>query len=250
MKKTVLWILWLGLLPALGLGSGLQDQLAAESERREKTVRPLQQALDQGQQLAKQGETLRAWEGLVQVWQQTPESLQETSLGQQVRRELSVWELDLGEGEGLQSRWPKAREWALRALQHNPNNSGAHSLLEKADAILRRGAVSGEEVNPALTNRFFEKLQGVRDGLKEAEELRETGQLDRAEVRYEEVLRLDPFNAVATEEFARFMKNAPLSPASPEVSPIWSGGERCGKLGIIFIPKKLRGRGARKSPGL
>ena len=249
MKKTVLWILCLALLPALGLGSGLQDQLAAESERREKTVRPLQQALDQGQQLAKQGETLRAWEGLVQVWQQTPESLQETSLGQQVRRELSVWELDLGEGEGLQSRWPKAREWALRALQHDPNNSGAHSLLEKADAILRRGAVSGEEVNPALTNRFFEKLQGVRDGLKEAEELRETGQLDRAEVRYEEVLRLDPFNAVATEGIRKIYEERSLvAGQSRSVSNLERRREVREAWNNIY-PKKTAGQGGTQVTG-
>ena len=203
-------MLGFGLFPVVGISSGLQDQLAVETQKREQAMRPLQQALVQGEQLAKQGETLRAWEGLIQVWQQTPESLQETSLGQQVRQELAGWEVSLGEGEMLQSRWPKAREWALRALQHNPNHAGARGLLEKADAVLRRGAVAGEEVNPALTDRFFEKLQGVRDGLKEAEQLRETGQLDQAETRYEEVLRLDPFNSVATEGIRKIYEERSL----------------------------------------
>ena len=210
MMNRVVLILGLSLLSAAGQSANLQDQLAVESQRREQAVRPLQQALTQGEQLVKQGETLRAWEGLIQVWQQTPESLQETSCGQHVRRELATWEVSLGEGEALQSRWPKAREWALRALQHNPNNASAQGLLEKADAILRRGAVTGEEVNPALNNRFFEKLQGVRDGLKEAEQLRETGQLDQSEIRYEDVLRLDPFNAVATEGIRKIYEERSL----------------------------------------
>jgi general secretion pathway protein D len=210
MMKRVLLILSFVLLPLVGLSAGLQEQLAAESQRRELAIRPLQQALAQGEQLAKQGETLRAWEGLVQVWQQTPESLQETTLGQQVRQVLAAWEVSLGEGEMVQSRWPKAREWALRALQHDPNNAGARGLLENADAVLRRGAVAGEEVNPALTDRFFEKLQSVRDGLKKAEQLRETGQLDQSEARYEEVLRLDPFNSVATEGIRKIYEERAL----------------------------------------
>jgi general secretion pathway protein D len=210
MMKRVLLILSFVLLPLVGLSAGLQEQLAAESQRRELAIRPLQQALAQGEQLAKQGETLRAWEGLVQVWQQTPESLQETTLGQQVRQVLAAWEVSLGEGEMVQSRWPKAREWALRALQHDPNNAGARGLLENADAVLRRGAVAGEEVNPALTDRFFEKLQSVRDGLKKAQQLRETGQLDQSEARYEEVLRLDPFNSVATEGIRKIYEERAL----------------------------------------
>jgi general secretion pathway protein D len=54
-------------------------------------------------------------------------------------------------------------------------------------------------VNPALTTKFFDRLNVVRSGLEEAQALRETGQLQKAEERYEDVLQADPFNQVATE---------------------------------------------------
>ena len=176
---------------------GVQEQLAAESQKRQQMMQPLQQALIQAEKLAAQGETLRAWELLHPSWEQTSPALRNTATGRQAAQALARYEVTLAEIEVRQSRWPKARDWALRSLAHAPANAPAASILEKADEVLRRGAVAGEEINPALSSRFFDRLQGVQDGLKEAAQLRETGQLDRAEVRYEEVLRLDPFNSVA-----------------------------------------------------
>lgn len=198
--KYVFYSSLLVMAPLLVLGnSSLQEQLAVETRKREQSVQPLRSALTQSEKLSEQGETLRAWEDLDRAWQQTPEGLRSTAVGRQVVQKLAVWEAKLASLEASQSRWPKARDWALRSLQHDPANSEAKDVLEKAKDILQRGAVTGQEVNPALTNSFFDKLQAVRNGLEEAKQLRETGQLDRAEGRYEEVLRLDPFNAVATE---------------------------------------------------
>ena len=176
----------------------LQEQLEAETRRREQSVRPLEKALEQSNKLAAQGEILRAWQDLQQVFEETPEALRNTFLGQKTIQTLAAWEAKLAETEARQSRWPKARDWALRCLQHEPGNSSARAVLEEANTLLSRGAATNEDVNPALSNRFFDKLQGIRDGLAEAEQLRQTGQLEVAETRYEEVLRLDPFNSVAT----------------------------------------------------
>jgi len=192
---AVFWGLF-SILPSQG-AEGLQEQLAAESQKRQQLIQPLRQSLAQGEKLAAQGETMRAWETLHQAWEQTPEALRSTATGRQAAQALARYEATLAENEARQSRWPKARDWALRSLAHAPANAPAASILERADEILRRGAVAGDEINPALSNRFFDRLQGVQDGLKEAAQLRETGQLDRAEVRYEDVLRLDPFNSVA-----------------------------------------------------
>jgi len=199
MRRLLQGLLVLGWFAGTLFSADLQEQLATESQKRAQMIQPLQRALSQGEQSAAQGETLRAWQELTQVWQQTPESLQNTPVGRQVLEKLALWEAKMAEIEAGKSQWPKARDWALLSLQHDPHNEKASSLLEKANAILQRGAVAGEETNPALTGPFFSKLQGVRNGLKEAEQLRETGQLDLAETRFEDVLKLDPFNAVATE---------------------------------------------------
>lgn len=188
----------------------LQEQLASETRRREQSIQPLEQALAQGSKLAAQGETLRAWQGLSQALQDTPEGLVGTPAGRKAQQALAAWEAKLASMEARQSQWPKAREWALRCLQHEPDNALARSVLEQADSLLSRGSAPGEKINPALTSRFFEKLQNVRDGLKEAEQLRETGQLDRAEIRYEEVLRLDPFNSVATDGIKKIYQEKAL----------------------------------------
>lgn len=188
----------------------LQEQLAAETRRREQSVQPLEKALLEGEKLAAQGEVLRAWEGLNRVWEETPEALRGTAVGQKAQQALAQWESRLAETEARLSHWPKARDWALRSLQRNPDNPSTQAVLEEADAILRRGTVGGEATNPALTNRFFDKLQGVQDGLKEAEQLRETGQLEKAEQRFEQVLQLDPFHAVATEGIRKIYEERAL----------------------------------------
>jgi len=210
MKTTVFLIFTLLFLEKAEASPALQEQLADETRRREQSVQPLQQALSQGEKLAAQGESLRAWEGLSRAWEETPEALRSTPLGRKVQGTLAGWEAKLAETEARQSRWPKARDWALRCLQRQPDNPSARALLEEANTILSRGTVAGEETNPALTNRFFDKLQAVRDGLKEAEQLRETGQLDRAEIGFEEVLKLDPFNSVATEGIRKIYEERSL----------------------------------------
>ena len=77
--------------------------------------------------------------------------------------------------------------------------------------MLRRGTAGSEEVNPALTTRFFDRLNGVRSGLEQAQKLRETGQLEKAEQAYEDVLKNDPFNVVATDGIKKLYQERALA---------------------------------------
>jgi len=247
-KPFILVLGWVWLSPVLA-SPALQEQLEAETRRREQSLQPLQKAITQGEQLVGQGETLRAWEGLDSIWQQTPEALQATRFGQQARQKLATWESQLAESEARQARWPKAREWALRSLQHDPQNPVAAGVLQRADDILRRGSTGGEETNPALTNRFFDRLKGVRDALDEADGLRETGQLDLAEARYEEALRLDPFNAVATEGIRKiYEERALVANQSRDLSNLQRRREVREAWNNIY-PKKAAARGGAQVTG-
>ena len=64
MKIFFLLLLGIVLGEVTRANPALQDQLAAETRRREMSVQPLQKALVEGQKLAAGGEILRAWEGL------------------------------------------------------------------------------------------------------------------------------------------------------------------------------------------
>ena len=230
-------------------GLGLQEQLSKESQRREEMVKPLQEALAQGEKLAAEGQILRAWEILDQAWQQTPDALQQSSVGRQALQKIAGWEAKLAESEARQSHWPKAREWALRCLQHSPKNESAATVLQQADAILRRGIVDGQDTNPALTDRFFDKLQSARNGLQEADQLRETGQLDLAETRYEEVLRVDPFNLAATRGIQKiYQERALVAAQSRDLSNLERRREVREAWNNIY-PKKTVGQGGAQIVG-
>jgi general secretion pathway protein D len=96
-------------------------------------------------------------------------------------------------------------------LRYDPTNEKALEQLRKSDEVLRRGTVGGEAVNPALTTRFFDRLNGVRTGLEQAQELRETGQLEKSEQAYEDVLKNDPFNEVATDGIKKIYQERALA---------------------------------------
>lgn len=195
-----------------GLASeDLEKKLIAETQAREEKIRPLVDAVREGEQLVSQGEVSRACDQLSLALQETPESLRSSPVGLAAYASLSRWESRMAATEAGLSHWVKARGWALRALQHDPKNPEAQSLLAECENMLGRGAASGDPVNPALTDRFFDKLQGVKTGLQEAEQLRETGQLREAESRFEQVLKLDPFNEVAMDGIQKISKEKLLA---------------------------------------
>ena len=210
MKYFVLPIVFVFLGLAGRAETGLQSQLISESQKREEASKPLRRALEEAGKLADQGEMLRAWESLDAAIQQSSEALQNADVGKAAIQKISEIEWKLAESEARQAHWVKARDWARRCVRHDPSNVQAAGLLEKAGGILSSGAQDGEDGNPALTDRFFTKLQKIQERLKEAEQLRETGQLELAETAYEEILRLDPFNVVATDGIRKIYQERSL----------------------------------------
>ena len=197
-----------GILPCSA--SSLENQIEAETARREQNLRPLQEAYDKSRKLVADGNGSQACEELEKAYQDIPDALKETPLAQQVRKTLSKLLATLAEAASQLNHWPEVRKRSLAALRYDPANEKALEQLRQSDEVLRRGTVGSEQVNPALTTRFFDRLNGVRSGLEQAEELRQTGQLDKAEQAYEDVLKNDPFNVVATDGIKKIYQERAL----------------------------------------
>ena len=190
--------------------STVQEQIEAETGKREQMLQPLKEAYGVSRKMVADGKNSEACELLEKAYEALPEVLRGSSLALEVNRTLSKLQASLAEVAAQQNHWPEARRRALASLQHDPKNELALLQLEKSDEVLRRGASGTEPVNPALTTKFFDRLTAVRSGLEEAQALRETGQLAKAEERYEDVLEVDPFNQVATQGIQKIYEERAL----------------------------------------
>lgn len=193
-----------------GWTAPVQEQVEKETARREQLLMPLQDAYDNSRKMVADGQSGKACDLLEHAYQDLPESLRETPLAHQVQKTLSKLQAMLAESASQQNHWPEVRKMALVSLNYDPANEQALEQLRRSDEVLRRGAVNGEVTNPALTTKFFDRLNQVRGGLEEAQALRETGQLDKAEQRYEDVLTSDSFNQVATDGIKKIYEERAL----------------------------------------
>jgi general secretion pathway protein D len=190
--------------------SNLQEQIEAETVKREQMLQPLKVAYGESRKMVADGKNSEACEFLEKAYEALPEVLMAAPLALEVNRTLSKLQASLSEAAAQKNHWPEARRRALASLQHDPKNELALLQLQKSDEVLRRGVSGTESVNPALTTKFFDRLTAVRGGLEEAQSLRETGQLLKAEERYEDVLKVDPFNQVATEGIQKIYEERAL----------------------------------------
>ena len=191
--------------------SALQEQIEAETVKREQMLQPLKEAYGVSRKMVADGKSSEACELLEKAYEALPEVLRGAPLAVEVNKTLSKLQSSLAEVAAQQNHWPETRRRALASLQHDPKNESALLQLQKSDEILRRGVSGTESVNPALTTKFFDRLTAVRNGLEEAQALRETGQLAKAEERYEDVLEADPFNQVATEGIQKIYEERALA---------------------------------------
>ena len=212
MKEVILifcFAFGLGALSNLFAGS-LQEQVEKETVKREQSLQPLREAYEKSRKMVADGKNADACELLVKAYEAVPDSLKDATLALEVKMTLGKLEASLAEIASEQNHWPEARRRALSSLRYDPQNSKALAQLQKSEEVLRRGTVGNEAVNPALTTKFFDRLNGVRVGLDEAQALRETGQLQKSEQRYEDVLEIDPFNQVATEGIKKIYEERAL----------------------------------------
>jgi general secretion pathway protein D len=188
----------------------VDEQVGKEAKRREQMLQPLEAAYRESAELTRQGKGVEACQQLEQAYLATPDALRDTGFGRQVRQTLAKLQASLAESAAQKNHWPEARKRALASIGYDPANEKAIEQLRASEEVLQRGTRGNEPVNGALTTKFFDRLSEVRSGLEEAEALRETGQLGEAERRYEDVLRADPFNKVATEGIRKIYQERAL----------------------------------------
>jgi general secretion pathway protein D len=212
MKKILILFILSTLVPGgLSMQAGsLEEQIDKESAKREQRLKPLLDAYMGCKKLIHEGQRDKACDQLAQAFESLDESLQTTTLAKEVKQTLAKLEAELAGVAAGQNHWPEARKRSLACLKYDPQNIDGLEQLNKCDDVLRRGVVRGEDVNPALTTKFFDRLSEVRSGLEEAQAFRETGQLKKAEDRYEDVLLADPFNQVATEGIKKIYEERAL----------------------------------------
>jgi general secretion pathway protein D len=212
MKKIlILFILFTAVHGGMSMQAGsLEEQIEKESAKREQRLKPLLDAYMGCKKLIHEGQRDKACDQLAQAFESLDESLQATTLAKEVKQTLAKLEAELAGVAAGQNHWPEARKRSLACLKYDPQNIDGLEQLKKCDDVLRRGVARGENVNPALTTKFFDRLSEVRSGLEEAQAFRETGQLKKAEDRYEDVLLADPFNQVATEGIKKIYEERAL----------------------------------------
>ena len=211
--KTFILLFCLSTMVPTGISfgaGGLEEQIEIETAKREQRFKPLRDTYAKCKILISEGESKSACDQLSRAFDSLDDSLRATDFANEVKQTLATLEASLAVAAAGQNQWLEARKRSLACLKYDPDNMDGLAQLKKCDEVLRRGVVAGEEVNPALTKQFFDRLSEVRSGLEEAQAFRETGQLLKAEERYEDVLQADPFNQVATEGIKKIYEERAL----------------------------------------
>ena len=138
--------------------STLQEQIEAETGKREQMLQPLKEAYRVSRKMVADGKSSEACELLEKAYEALPEVLRGAPLAMEVNKTLSKLQASLAEAAAQQNHWPETRRRALASLQHDPKNESAILQLQKSDEVLRRGVSGTESVNPALTTKFFDRL--------------------------------------------------------------------------------------------
>ncbi|MCW1886141.1 type II and III secretion system protein [Luteolibacter flavescens] len=162
----------------------------------------------------------------------------------------------LGEQYRKVGKYSEARQLANDVLALNPNNAEAKRLNDYLDDPIR--------TNPALTYEHTQNADEVRRKLYTAEGAYNLGKFDEANLTYEEVLRIDPYNkaarrgmevvAQARADYYRAAYDQTRATLLAEVDRAWElavppivnedlitpGGGNDASLGSVSITAKLR----------
>jgi general secretion pathway protein D len=90
----------------------------------------------------------------------------------------------------------KATQLANKSLEYEAGNSGAKSIIAKAQKAAGRPAVAvaSGEVRPDRTPEFLGEREQIKKLFREGKIMLNSGQLDEADRRFQQILAIDPYN--------------------------------------------------------
>jgi general secretion pathway protein D len=94
-------------------------------------------------------------------------------------------------------QWLIARDKANKVLEMDPQNASAKEVLAGSNRQLGINSDDPNAMNPAIDQKFIDRVNQVTDFLKKGDDFMTTGQFDRAEEAYTQALALDPDNKAA-----------------------------------------------------
>lgn len=94
----------------------------------------------------------------------------------------------------------KARGYAQKALEYDPNNRSAENVIVKVKqaGAITGGQPAGVETSPDRTPEFIATKDQIKRLFREGKILMNCGQYDEAERRFQQILLLDPYNEDAS----------------------------------------------------
>lgn len=156
----------------------------------------------------------KAREVLNSTLEMVPNVGQGRDFHQQVRGILSELSADEAARLMVAKKPFEAKEKAEKALELNPANEKAQKVLAEVSRLLGTGMKKPGEINPALSQNFVDRLNRVEELIKKGRDFMGTGQYDKAEAAFREVLAVDadpaktndPYHLTASKELKRLYR--------------------------------------------
>lgn len=192
---------------ANGNGNGTEERPSAQILEEEITLRQentiiLNQTLDQGYKLLQAGEFAKATEKFNAVMGRTSPTGTYASLHQSARKGLGMIASRQAQNSEKSRQWGSAQSFWEEALRYEPDNKTYQAGLARVRK-LNPTLEDRYPGNQAVSEDFEQKVLEVQRLLFEGDRFLETGQYDRAMLRYNEVRRIDPYNEAVLKRIER-----------------------------------------------
>lgn len=182
-----------GQVPTAGVPHSVQGIAEREITRRNDQVARAQQAIAEGDKAM----AAKDYEVAVQQYKAAADILTESPVTHKLRAaavdryciaSVKLAEKQIAEGNFAEA---EASAKAVLADNYNPNCGAARTLLAHLD--------EPGYYNKAITPKFHAKVEQVKAYLVDAQGFYESGQYEKAMMRYDQVLAIDPTNTAARE---------------------------------------------------